>query len=108
MALHLAERARQRWQSKGWQSKANATGTELFVEVADFGRPNPDGETQAMFLHETGKPDHHGDPRTLMHPRAEASLLINVSKLFQRIETRSAKAERPAIASRARRPTKAA
>jgi hypothetical protein len=71
-ALHIAECARQRW-----VSKTRVAGSPLYLEVANCGEP------RAVFLH-GDKQDHCGN--TIMHPQSEASLLINVSKLFGRIE----------------------
>jgi DNA-binding transcriptional MerR regulator len=67
VVLNLAQEAKTKWA----QGKRR-----LYLEVADFGRPNPQGQYHAVFLHE----------RISMHSRAEASLTVNISRLFARIE----------------------
>jgi DNA-binding transcriptional MerR regulator len=77
VVLLLAQRAQNLWAKK--------RSADLYLEVADFGRPNPQGVTHAVFLHEGGKRDHLG---SLTHPRSEGSLILPVSRLFARIEKR--------------------
>jgi hypothetical protein len=76
VVLFLAERARAAW-AQGRR--------DLYLEIADFGVPNPQGETQAMFLHEGKKRDHLGD---LIHPRADSAYFLAIGRLFGRIEER--------------------
>jgi DNA-binding transcriptional MerR regulator len=75
VVMLLAERAKDAW------AREHRAG--LFLEVADFVVPNPQGETHAVFLHEGEKHDHLGG---LIHPRSEGSYILPVSKLFARIE----------------------
>ena len=76
--LDLAEQAR-RW----WAQKPRGG---IVLEVADFGDPDPDGGTHAVFLHDGTKKGHLGN---LIHPRAESSIILNISRLFRRIDNRS-------------------
>jgi len=84
--LLCADRAKTVW--------AKGPHPGLFLEIADFGEPNPQGGTHAVFLHEgkhKGRLSHLGD---LIHPRAEGSFVLNVSKLFARIEARLAESKK--------------
>jgi hypothetical protein len=72
-ALELElQRAKELWQKKSVDT--------LYLEVADFVDPDIEGGTHAVFLRKAKK--------ELIHSRAEASLVINVSRLFARIEKR--------------------
>jgi hypothetical protein len=77
VVLLVAERAKDAW--------ARERRADLYLEVADFVIPNPQGETHAVFLHEGEKHDHLG---RLIHPRSEGSYILPVGKLFARIEER--------------------
>jgi hypothetical protein len=77
VTLSAAERARTAWAKK--------RSPKLELEVADFGTPDHQGGRYAVFLHDGDKRDHLGKG---MHPRAEMSYSVNVSRLFARIETR--------------------
>jgi hypothetical protein len=78
VVLLLAERAKEVWAKRHDSPKA------LFLEVADFG-PDELGRDRAVFLHEGSKKGHHGN---WIHPRADASLVVNLIRLFGRIEKR--------------------
>jgi len=75
--LEVAERAKAAW------AKERRGG--LFLEIADFGEPDPEQVTHAAFFHEGKKKDRIG---TLIHPRSDGSLVLNVSRVFARIEQR--------------------
>ena len=77
VVMLLAQRAKDAWERK--------RPPDLYLEVADFGTPNPQGGTHAVFLHEGKKRDHLG---SLIHPRSEGSYILAVSKLFARIDER--------------------
>jgi DNA-binding transcriptional MerR regulator len=79
MVLQLADEAK-----KSWVKKRRG---EIFLEVADFDEPDVDGQMHAVFLHQGAKRGHVGN---LIYPRAEGSLMLNVSRLFHRIEVRKA------------------
>jgi DNA-binding transcriptional MerR regulator len=73
----LAQQAKDAW--------ARKRRADLYLEIADFVTPNPQGGTHAVFLHEGKKHDHLGG---LIHPRSEGSYILPVGKLFVRIEER--------------------
>jgi DNA-binding transcriptional MerR regulator len=73
----LAQRAKDAW--------ARKRRADLYLEIADFVIPNPQGGTHAVFLHEGKK---HGHLGSLIHPRSEGSYILPVGKLFARIEER--------------------
>jgi hypothetical protein len=75
VVLLLAEQAKTLWAEK------HSRG--LCLEVADFGEPNHQGGQHAVFLHDGAKRGHLGN---LIHPRAEGSLIFNVSRLFARVD----------------------
>jgi hypothetical protein len=75
MVLLLAQQAKDLWVEK------HSPG--LCLEIADFGKPNHQGGQHAVFLHDGSKRSHLGN---LIHPRAEGSLIVNVSRLFARID----------------------
>jgi hypothetical protein len=77
VVLDLAQRAKELWEKKSFAT--------LYLEVADFGDPDIEGGTHAEFLHEGKKRAHIG---SVIHPRAEASLIVNITRLFARIEKR--------------------
>lgn len=77
--LLVAERAKQLW------AKRHDSPSPLVLEVSDFG-PDDLGRGHAVFLHEGNKRGHHGK---LIHPRADASLFVNLTRLFGRIEKRT-------------------
>jgi DNA-binding transcriptional MerR regulator len=77
VVLDLAQRAKDLWEKKSL--------APLYLEVADFGDPDIEGGTHAVFLHEGKKRAHIG---SVIHPRAEGSLIVNVTRLFARIEKR--------------------
>jgi DNA-binding transcriptional MerR regulator len=77
VVLDLAQRAKELWEKKSFAT--------LYLEVADFVDPGIEGGTHAVFLHEGKKRAHIG---SVIHPRAEASLIVNVTRLFARIEKR--------------------
>jgi DNA-binding transcriptional MerR regulator len=64
---NLALEARTKWA----QGKRN-----LYLEIADHGRPNPQGGTHTVHLHE----------RLKMQSGAEASLILKIGRLFARVE----------------------
>jgi hypothetical protein len=70
MALYV-QRAKQDW-------KKGKRDPFLFLEIANFGDANPQGGTGAVFLHE-GRAD-------LIHPRADSSIVLNLSRIFTRLE----------------------
>jgi DNA-binding transcriptional MerR regulator len=72
IVLQLAERAKELWQQKSLKT--------LYLEIADFIEPDVDGGRQAVFLHES--------KRNLFHPRSDGSYILNVTRLFARIEKR--------------------
>src|SRR5262249_34954999 len=80
--LGLAEQARELW--------AQERRGGIFLEVADFGEPDANGGSHAVFLHDGTKKGHLGN---LIHPRAESSLILNVSRLFKRIDDRKKAAQ---------------
>jgi DNA-binding transcriptional MerR regulator len=73
--LLLAQQAKDLWAEK--------RSGGLCLEIADFGEPNHQGGQHAVFLHDGAKRGHLGN---LIHPRAEGSLIVNVSRLFARID----------------------
>ena len=75
VVMLLAQRAKDAW--------ARKRSADLYLEVADFGTPDRQGGTHAVFLHEGKKRDHLG---SLIHPRSEGSHILAVSKLFARID----------------------
>ncbi len=77
VVMLLSQRAKDAWERK--------RHADLYLEVADFGTPNPQGGTHAVFLHEGKKRDHLG---SLIHPRSEGSYILAVSKLFARVDER--------------------
>jgi hypothetical protein len=70
VTLNVAAEAQAKWTQK--------RRPHLYLEIADFGDPNPQGGRHAVFLHD----------KATMHPRAEASLLLDVGRLFARVEKR--------------------
>jgi hypothetical protein len=72
VVLQLAERAKEHWRQKSLKT--------LYLEIADFIEPDVDGGHHAVFLHE-GK-------RNLFHRRADGSYILNVTRLFARVEKR--------------------
>ncbi len=77
IVMMLAQQAKDAW--------ARKRRTDLYLEVADFVRPNPQGGTYAVFLREGKKREHFG---CLIHPRAEGSYILALGRLFARIEER--------------------
>jgi DNA-binding transcriptional MerR regulator len=77
VVMTLAQQAKDAW--------AHERRTDLYLEVADFVTPNPQGGTHAVFLHEGEKHPHLG---SLIHPRSEGSYILAVGKLFARIDER--------------------
>lgn len=77
VVMLLAQRAKDAW--------ARKRRADLYLEVADFGTPDPQGGTHAVFLHEGKKRDHLG---SLIHPRSEGSYILALSKLFAKIDER--------------------
>lgn len=67
------QKAKKLWAKKGKSAKM------LYLEIANFGDPNPQSATEAIFLHEGS-----GD---LIHPRADSSFVLNVSRIFARLDT---------------------
>ena len=72
IVLLCAERAK-----KLWQQKSSKT---LYLEIAHFIEPDVDGGHYTVFLHE-GK-------RNLFHPRSDGSYIVDISRLFARVEKR--------------------
>jgi DNA-binding transcriptional MerR regulator len=72
IVLLCAERAK-----KLWQQKSSKT---LYLEIARFIEPDVDGGHHAVFLHES--------KRNLFHPRSDGSYILNVTRLFARVEKR--------------------
>jgi len=70
IAMRLISMAKDEWRKK--------TDKTLFLEVADFTDPNPQGGTRAVFLHK----GHAG----LVHPRSDVSIVLNLSRIFRRVE----------------------
>jgi len=77
VVMMLAQQAKDAW--------ARDRRADLYLEVADFVTPNPQGGTHAVFLHEGKKRAHLG---SLLHPQSEGSYILAVGKLFARIEKR--------------------
>ena len=77
VVMMLAQQAKDAW--------ARKRRADIFLEVADFVTPNPQGGMHAVFLHEGKKRAHLG---SLIHPRSEGSYILAVGKLFARIEER--------------------
>jgi hypothetical protein len=80
MVREFAEVARETW-AQGRRVPA------LHLEVADFGEPDPFGRRYFVFLHEGRKKGHAGN---LIHPRAVSAHVVNLSRLFKRIDDRKA------------------
>jgi len=80
VVLFVAERAKAAW------AKKRRGG--LFMEVCDFGDPDHQGGRHAVFLREANKArEHLGN---VIHPRADSAVVLNISRLFARIESRRA------------------
>jgi DNA-binding transcriptional MerR regulator len=77
MILDVAHRARVAW--------AKERRGDLYLEIAEFDEPDPQQVTHAVFFHQGKKSDHTGK---LIHPRADASIVLNLSRVFERIEQR--------------------
>ena len=77
VVMLLAQRAKDAW--------AHERRPDLYLEVADFVTPGPQGETQAVFFHDGKKREHLG---SLIHPQSEGSYILAVGRLFARIEER--------------------
>jgi hypothetical protein len=73
------ERARAKWIKKE---------QELHLEIADFVQPDRSSRPRFnVFLHENGRNPHVGGG-TPYHPKADAAIFINLSRLFRRIDMR--------------------
>jgi hypothetical protein len=68
----LVQQAKKLWASKGKK------GRTLYLEIAHFADPNPQGGTEAVFL--------HVGPDDLIHPRADSSFVLNVSRIFAQLD----------------------
>ncbi len=86
--LLCAQRAKNEWAK-------NPRGG-LFLEIADFGESDPERVTHAVYFHGGRKKDHFGN---FIHPRADAATIVNVSRLFHRIDERRKAAQSAAIQS---------
>jgi hypothetical protein len=75
--LDVAHRARVEW------AKKRRGG--LWLEIAEFDEADPGQVTHAVFFHADREKDHIGK---FIHPGAEGAIVLNVSRLFQRIEQR--------------------
>jgi hypothetical protein len=94
--LFVVERAKSTW------AKRRRGG--LVLEIADFGDADPAGRRHAVFFHEGRKKDHLGN---LIHPRADGSIVLNISRLFARIESRQAEWEKVTAKAKAKAKAKA-
>ncbi|MDR3485257.1 MAG: MerR family transcriptional regulator [Bradyrhizobium sp.] len=75
MMVHLlAERARNLWRKKGRDGKEFI---QLYLEVADFTKKNPQGLHQAVFLHE--------GTAISLQPISDLSIVVNLTRLFMRL-----------------------
>jgi hypothetical protein len=72
MVLLCAESAKELWRQKSSKT--------LYLEIAHFIEPDVDGGHYTVFLHE-GK-------RNLFHPRSDGSYIVDISRLFARVEKR--------------------
>jgi hypothetical protein len=91
MVHHYAEVARNAWVAEGHRRPV------LHLEIADFGKGDMRRSRFGVFLHGAGKKDHLGDR---IHPRAASAHLINLSRLFKRIDDRKKALDKAAAAER--------
>jgi hypothetical protein len=79
MVQDYAEEARALWTKR--------RASPLHLEIADFGKTDPFGRRYFVFLHKGQGKGHHGK---LIHPHADSAFVINMSRLFKRIDDRKA------------------